>query len=65
MPQVSQKNQVLSAAAQDLNLGTQLQQQVEDEVANRKKKTQQMNSSAAQSLSPAVMSLFGAGGAGG
>lgn len=65
MPAVSQKNQVLSFAAQDLGLGDQLSQQVEDEVAQRKKKAQQAGASAAQSLSPAVMSLFGTGGIGG
>ena len=62
MPAVSQKNQVLSMAAQDLGLGDQLTQQVEDEVTQRKKKQLLQDQSAGIGLSPSVMSLFGRNG---
>jgi hypothetical protein len=62
MPAVSQKNQVLSFAAQDLGLGDQLQSQVEDQVLQRKKKLAALDQPASLGMSPSVMSLFGQGG---
>jgi hypothetical protein len=62
MPATSAKNMPLSPAATDLGLGTMLTEQVQDETeeARRRRLLQQQ---AQQSVSPAVLSLFGGVGA--
>lgn len=62
---LSSKNAMLSTAAADLGLGDQLQNQVQNELAQRKKKLQQsagLGMSSAMTGGPATQSLFSAAG---
>lgn len=61
MPMPNQKNSALSPAATDLGLGDQLQSQVENELAKRRRKSQQLITGAAAGLSPAATSLLSGG----
>lgn len=58
---LSQKNASLSPAVMSLGLGDQLQQQTEDEEAQRKKK---LAMAKMNPLGPATMSLFSMAGSG-